>query len=155
MTLMKWKPEAPARSLSNFNSLLENFFDDFNLMRGSDFLSSMPSVNIREDNDNYYVDVAAPGLTKEDFNVSLDNHVLTISAEKEEEHKDQGDQEKAGGQQYTRREFNYTSFQRSFNLPDTVDEDKIGAEYKEGVLNLTMPKKDEAKPKPQKSIEIK
>ena len=115
----------------------------------SDSNTTLPAVNIRETDDNYAVEMAAPGMKKEDFKIELDNNVLTISAEKTEEH------EENGKEKYSRKEFSYQSFQRSFNLPkEVVDEDKIEAHYKDGVLHLTIPKKEEAKQRPPRKIQI-
>jgi len=115
----------------------------------SDSNTTLPAVNIRETDDNYVVEMAAPGMKKEDFKIELDNNVLTISAEKTEEH------EENGKEKYSRKEFSYQSFQRSFNLPkEVVDEDKIEAHYRDGVLHLTIPKKEEAKQRPPRKIQI-
>lgn len=127
-----------------------NWMDDFfgrDMMDFPGFGSSSPKVNIREDENNYFVEVAAPGMKKEDFNLSLDNNILTISSEVKDE------QENRDGN-YTRREFSYSSFSRSFTLPDTAEADKIEAKYKDGVLHIVMPKKEEAKRKPAKNIKI-
>jgi HSP20 family protein len=112
--------------------------------------TTVPSINIKETNENYEVEVAAPGLDKKDFNVSLDNNMLTISCTKSVSKEDKGENEN-----YTRREFSYQSFQRSFELPNVVDEDRINAHYDNGLLHLTIPKKEEAKQKEPKLIEIK
>jgi len=94
--------------------------------------------------------MAAPGMNKEDFKVELDGNVLTISSEKQNEN------EVKDGERYSRREFSYQSFQRSFQLPkEVVDADKIEAKYENGVLKLVVPKKEEAKPRPPKTIQIK
>ncbi|MDX1365777.1 Hsp20/alpha crystallin family protein [Arenibacter latericius] len=108
---------------------------------------SLPKVNIKETADAYFVEMAIPGLKKSDFKIDLDNQVLSISTEMEEEneHKDGN---------YTRREFGYSSFKRSFSLPESVDEDKIKANYNEGILNVRLPKKEEAKQKPARTIKI-
>lgn len=110
--------------------------------------TTLPSVNIKETTDNFEVEVAAPGMTKEDFQISLDGNLLTISSAKEESKEDRQ-------AQYTRREFSYQSFQRAFELPkDVVDEDKISARYENGVLQLSIPKREEAKHKPPRMIAI-
>jgi len=110
--------------------------------------TTLPSVNIKETSDNYEVEVAAPGLDKNDFKVSLDGSLLTISSEKE-------NQQVSEEENFTRREFSYQSFQRSFELPkNVVDEDKISARYENGLLYLSIPKKEEAKQKPPRLIEI-
>lgn len=132
-----------------FPGMADEFF-------GKDFLSnffdtqtgiSMPSVNIVEGKDNFRIEVAAPGLEKKDFKINLENNVLTISSEKEVKNEQTDDK-------YMRREFSYSSFQRSFALPNTVDAEKINANYKDGVLNLLIPKKEEAKEKPARTIKI-
>lgn len=110
----------------------------------------MPAVNIAENKDDFKIEVAAPGLEKKDFNINLDRNVLTISSEKQHETKDEDEDTK-----YMRREFSYTSFSRSFTLPDSAQEDKIKANHKDGILTITIPKKEEAKVKPARKIEIK
>lgn len=108
---------------------------------------TLPKVNIRETKDAYFVDMAVPGLKKSDFVIDLENQVLSISTEIEEQHQHQEEN-------YTRREFGYSSFKRSFSLPETVNEDAIQAEYNNGVLSIHLPKKEEAIQKPARSIEI-
>ena len=110
--------------------------------------SSMPAVNIRETDNEFAVDVAAPGMKKDDFKIELDNNMLTISSEREQqEEKKEGD--------YCRREFSYSSFKRSFSLPENmVNTEKINAKYEDGVLVIHLPKKEEAKPKPVRTIRI-
>lgn len=106
-----------------------------------------PAVNVAESAEGYRIEVAAPGLQKSDFKLNLDHNRLTISAEKEnkpEEH----------NEKYTRREFSYSSFQRTFTLPTTVDGEKINATYADGVLYVEIPKREEAKVKPARTIEI-
>ena len=112
--------------------------------------TSVPAVNIAEDDDSFTLEVAAPGKTRKDFNLELDNGVLTISSEekKEEEKKDNNGR-------FTRREFSYSSFKRAFTLPDSVDEEKIAANYKDGVLKVSLPKREDAKVQARRMIEIK
>jgi HSP20 family protein len=106
-------------------------------------------VNVRKDDDKYEIEVAAPGMKKADFKLKLENDVLTISSEKKEENKD----EKNG---YSRREFCYQSFQRSFTLPEGhIMTDKIQAVYNDGILKIELPKREEIKPQPPKEIAIK
>ena len=100
----------------------------------------MPAVNISEHEKDFVVEVAAPGMKKDDFNLNLERNVLTISSERKSE-------EKQEEKHFTRREFSYTSFQRSFTLPESVDQDKIDASYKDGVLVVTLHKKEEMIPK--------
>ncbi|KQS47287.1 MULTISPECIES: Hsp20/alpha crystallin family protein [Flavobacterium] len=110
--------------------------------------TTLPSVNIKETTDTYEVEVAAPGLEKNDFKVTLDGNLLTISSEKE-------NKQVSEQQNFTRREFSYQSFQRSFELPkNVVDEENISARYENGLLLLSIPKKEEAKQKPPRMIEI-
>ena len=112
--------------------------------------STLPAVNIKETENSYEVEMAAPGMKKEDFKIELDNNVLTISSERTEE-----SQEGNGKDRYSRREFSYQSFQRSFSLPkEVVDEDKIEAHYMDGVLQLSIPKKEMAKQKQPRKIKI-
>ena len=111
------------------------------------FNHTMPAVNIREGETNFTLELAVPGQKREDFNVEVDNDVLTISMESKDEKA-----EKEG--EFTRREFRYTSFRRAFTLPETVNQDDISADYKDGILRFTLPKKEEALPKPKRLIEI-
>jgi len=111
----------------------------------------VPSINIKETDKNFEVEVAAPGLDKKDFNVTLDDNLLTISCTKSTSKEDKGENDT-----YTRREFSYQSFQRSFELPKNVaDENNINAHYENGLLRLSIPKKEETKQKEPKLIEIK
>ncbi len=107
----------------------------------------VPSVNIVESEDKFRIDVAAPGLSKGDFKIELNDDVLTISSEKEFENESEGEI-------YTRREFGYNPFSRSFGLPESVDGEKIKASYKNGILSVTLPKKKEAVIKAHKEIKI-
>ena len=140
-----------ARRENVFPSLWNGFFDDgwFSMPNMFQTGTSVPAVNIKDTADNFIVEMAAPGMKKEDFHVDLDNNVLTISVEDKHE---ESDEDKDG--RYTRREFNYRAFSRTFTLPDIVEADKISAKYKDGVLLITIPKKEEAKPKPVKHIAI-
>ena len=108
---------------------------------------TLPKVNIKESVDAYTLDMAVPGFKKSDFVIDVENENLTISAEiKSEEEETKED--------YTRKEFGYASFKRTFILPETVEEDKIKAAYTDGILSLNIPKKEEAKPKPARTIKI-
>jgi HSP20 family protein len=105
-------------------------------------------VNVKEDNDNFMIEVAAPGMTKEDFSINYDNGRLTVGSERKNEKKNEDEN-------FTRREFSYQSFQRSFNVPENViSGDKISANYKDGILIITLPKREEVKPKPSREIKI-
>lgn len=142
------------RSRNFFSGIVDDFF-------GRDFLPSndlfdtqagisMPSVNIVEGKEDFRIEVAAPGLEKDDFKIDLENNVLTISSEREE-----SSEQKEDDNRYMRREFCYSSFRRAFSLPNTVDADKIEANHKNGVLSIAIPKREEAKVKPAKQIAIK
>lgn len=147
MNLIKWNPLAPGKS--GIDMAISDFFNSsLNDIFRSDFTWSQPSVNIIEGDDNYTLEVAAPGLEKADFNVEVKEDHLHISVENKSESKD--DKEN-----YTRREFNFQSFKRSFHLPDTVDSQKINGVYENGVLTVSLPKKEEAKPKEPVNIDIK
>lgn len=112
--------------------------------------ATLPAVNVMETNDDFRIEIAAPGMKRSDFKVELDNDVLTISSERQQ----QNEQKDPGGN-YTRREFSYQSFQRSFSLPENkVLGDKIAARYVDGILHVTVPKAEEAKLKPAKQIAV-
>jgi len=109
---------------------------------------SQPAVNVKEDADGFYLALAAPGYGKKDIEIKIDENVLTISSEKKE------DTTAKEGEKFTRKEFKYAAFKRTFTLPDTVDATKIGANYENGILNISIPKKEEAKPVPARTITI-
>lgn len=108
---------------------------------------SLLKVTIRETKNAYFVEMAVPGLKKSDFQINLDNQVVSISTEIEEQNEQQDES-------YTRREFGYSSFKRSFSLPETVNENSIKAEYNNGILSILLPMKEEAIQKPARSIKI-
>jgi HSP20 family protein len=110
-------------------------------------ISGSPRTNIRETDEEFTVEMAAPGRKRDDFHVELDNDMLKIWTEKEQTNED-------NNESYTRREFSYESFSRSFYLPNTVEADKIKAKYEDGMLRLMIPKKEEAKRKPPRTIKI-
>jgi len=144
MTLVRYQNSIP--------NLLDRFFDNeldvFTRRNFSNTNTTLPSVNIKENEDGFEVEVAAPGFDKSDFNIELNNDVLTISSEKEIEN------EVKENEQFTKKEFSYQSFTRSFTLPELVEDDKITAKYENGILRIAIPKKEEAKPKPVKQIAI-
>lgn len=141
-----------SRFSNQFPALFDHFFEndlyDWSNRHYSTTDTTLPSVNIKESSDAFEVELAAPGLEKKDFNIELNNDILTISSERKIEN------ETKEGQQFARREFSYQSFSRSFTLPNTVDNDKIKAKYENGILRVSIPKKEEAKPKPVKQIDI-
>lgn len=135
-------------------SLLNDFFDDAwfdsSLSNWRSAGSSLPAINVKENNNEFEIEVAAPGMKRDDFKVELDNNVLTISSEREDKR-----EEKDNEGNYTRREFSYQSFQRSFTLPqERVDGEKIAARYADGILHITVPKRESAKVKPVKQITV-
>lgn len=134
-------------------SLFDDFFSkdlwDWGMRNNSSTNTNIPAVNIRETADAFEVEMAAPGMNKEDFRIELDNNVLTISSEREHRN------EQNESERYARREFSYQSFQRTFHLSkEVVDADKIQAKYENGLLHLVIPKKEEAKQRPPKMIQI-
>lgn len=146
-----------AKQTRNLFPTMPSFFDDggmrdwFNWpLSNHTERGSLPAVNVKETDKAFELEVAAPGMNKQDFKVELDNNMLVISAEKENKQEEQDDQGN-----YTRREFSYQSFTRTFSLPERlVQGDKISARYKDGLLCITVPKTEEAKVKPAKKIEI-
>ena len=131
-----------------FPSLIDEFFGTDTPFSALSNRSHVPSVNISETDTNFKLALAAPGKTRKDFNVELDDHVLTVSSESKHEDESKTDQ-------YTRREYRYDNFQRSFRLPETVDTAGIKAKYNNGILTISLPKHEEAIPEPKKQIEIK
>ncbi|MEJ1222879.1 Hsp20/alpha crystallin family protein [Sediminicola sp. 1XM1-17] len=155
MTLVKFKNRRrPFNSLMSSDFFdMDNFFDNRLMGRNVfdlDFWNGKrgePALNIKETEDHFEIELAAPGFSKKDFEVTIDDGCLNIAAEKEiskeEKEKD-----------YTRREFSYNSFERSLQLPDSVKEEAIKAQYKDGILSFNLAKKEEAKKKPPKTIQI-
>lgn len=149
---MRIKRFMPARANASCTPTFNNFFDDF--FKGefptTNRSNSNTGVNISESDADFLIEVALPGLEKGDFDVNVEADVLTISAERKAENNEEGEE---NGRKYTRREFNFTSFKRSFYLPENVNSDDISANYNNGILSLSLPKvvKEEVKPK---TIEI-
>lgn len=147
MSLVKWSPPKPFAARRNW---IENFFaetDSFFKNMDWNVDNDVPAVNVKEEDNNYLIEVAAPGMKKEDFKVELDNGVLMISAKSEDTK-----EEKENG--YVRQEFSYRNFQRSFWMPESLDVDKISAQYEQGVLKLSIPKLPLPAPAASKSISI-
>jgi HSP20 family protein len=135
-------------------SLFDDFFNrdwlDSSLANWRVSGATLPAVNVMETNDDFKIEVAAPGMKRSDFKVELDNSVLTISSQREDK-----TEEKDSNGNYSRREFSYQSFQRSFALPENkVLGDKISARYVDGILYVTVPKSEDAKVKPAKQIAV-
>lgn len=147
MTLMKRTQAFPS-----IPSLLDNLWSrdwmDWSNLNFSDTNTTLPAVNVKENENEFNIELAAPGMKKEDFKINLDGNILTISSERKEEKEEKTDQ-------YSRREFSYQSFQRSFTLPEySADREKVNAKYQDGILHINIPKREEARPKPAREIEI-
>ena len=147
MTLVK------SNSENLFPSLFDNFSSrdwmDWNSANFSNTNTTVPAVNIHENDQEFTIEVAAPGMKKDDFSINLENNQLSVSSETKTE-------TKSKDENYSRKEFSYQSFHRSFRLPiDLIDGDKISAKYNEGILFVHLPKREEAKPKPSRVISIK
>lgn len=149
MSLIKWKPAngLVKRDLMipSLGSLFNDFFNDDVMLR--DYAGHVPSVNITENEKSYNIEVSAPGFEKNDFNVRIEDSMLTVSGE----HKTEKNEE---NKNFVRKEFNYGSFSRSFNLVDLIDEEKIDAKYENGILKIELPKNEKAKAKNVKEIKI-
>jgi len=145
--------QALTKASERMPMLFEDFFKPWNewFDNGGSLwgrMLSVPAVNITENKDNFEVSLAAPGMKKDDFKINVDGNMLTISSEKEEINEEKE-------KKFTRKEYNYSSFSRSFTLPDEVNREKIEAKYEDGVLKLNLPRKEEAKKTSTKQITIK
>jgi HSP20 family protein len=133
-------------------SLYDNFFKPWNEWMNTgmmDKVMSVPAVNVTENKDQYNVSLAAPGLKKEDFKIDIDANMLNISSEKEEKFEEKDEK-------FTRKEYSYNSFSRSFTIPEDVKMEKIEANYFDGVLNITLPRKeDTTKMTTSRKIDVK
>lgn len=140
------------RNENYFPSFFDRFWNnelmDWGHSNFSSTNTSLPAVNVKETNDEFVIELAAPGMEKKDFKINFKNNVITISSERENEKEEKKEN-------YTRREFSYQSFQRAFTVPENaVMGDKIGASYNNGILKVTLPKREEVKPQPERQIEI-
>lgn len=143
-TLVKFNPTAPVA----FNNFVDQFFNrNIANFIGADAAITNPSVNVIETKEAFRLEVAAPGLEKQDFKIHLEKDILTISAQKE--HK-----EEVKDERFTRREFNFSAFKRSFTLPEHVDVNGINAAYNNGVLSINLPKKEEVINNASRAIEV-
>ncbi len=148
MNLIKLKNGTPAARFSRFPLATDLFNDFFSTISEFDQnKSQVPAVNIMEDENKYNLEFAVPGMKKEDISINIENDMLIVSGESQTE----SDEKKNS---YTRREFSYNSFNRSFSLPETVDAEKISATYEDGLLNLVLPKKEDAKAKGPREIKV-
>lgn len=147
MTMLTVRPESGRLSFPRFSNLVENFFEnEFPTFNASEFMKTPALVNIKDAKDSYKIEIAAPGFKKEEMNVKVEGNLLTVSAETKTETETQEEK-------FTRKEFNFSEFKRSFTLPKTVDAAKISGVYENGILTVTLPKKEEAIE--QKTIEVK
>ena len=137
MTLVKF---ANWQKNNALNPLFTDVFDSIlnDTFLGDRLVSRVPAVNIAETENNFHIEMAVPGLKKEDFKINLEKNLLSVSAEKKTENVDET-------KKYSKREYSYNSFVRTFTLPETVDYANINAEYTDGVLNISVAKKEEAK----------
>ena len=138
MTLIKWQKESPARTILNSVDLFNEFFNDY---AGADFRKwNAPAVNISENDQAFKLELAVPGLKKEDFKIAIEENTLLVSAEQQQENTEKTEK-------YTRKEFSFNSFTRRFNLPENVDQSAISANYENGIMNIRLPKKADERPK--------
>jgi HSP20 family protein len=136
MTLVKFNNGQKREANPWFNEVFDSLINDSRLV--DRFVNKVPAVNIAETENEFHIELAIPGLKKEDFKISLDKNILSVAAEKKTENADES-------KKYSKREYSYNSFVRSFTLPETADYAKIDAEYTDGVLKLSVAKKEEAK----------
>ena len=143
MTLVKWqRPSANGHKNNQliYNSPLSELFDNFfrEHLLTNEYAQFVPAVNVSEEEKKYFVELSAPGFEKNDFKIELNDGVLTVSGKHQAEKEIK---EKA----FTRKEFNYGAFQRSFSLPEEINETEIEAKYENGILKVVLPKKEESK----------
>ena len=137
MSLIKFNNGPKEQGLNKgFNDIFESMFNDSFLT--DRMISRVPGVNICETEDQYQIEMAAPGLTKEDFKIKLDRNLLTVAVEKQH-------MQNETDKQYNKREYSYSSFVRSFALPESADDSAIEASYVDGILQIAVAKKEEAK----------
>ncbi len=149
MTVVSVKPVNRKRNVINdFDRIFDEFFNSSfpATHRNGNKVNVRPAVNVIENGSSFRIEVAAPGLEKEDFRVGIDKNVLSIEVNKKFI--------EAEGETYKRREFGYFEFKRSFQLPETVDSEGVGASYQNGILLINLPKKEEAKERPVRTIQI-
>jgi HSP20 family protein len=143
------------KALTRLNESMPSVFDDF-FKPWTDLFDNggwnirpmnIPAVNITEHPDEFRLSLAAPGMKKEDFKIDVDGNILTISSEKEENKEDKN-------KKFTRKEYSYSSFSRSFSLPEEIKQEKINAKYEDGVLKISLPRKEESKKPVAKKIAV-
>ncbi len=149
MTLVNFRKPADQAVFNSGLNLIENFFRESLLTK--EHASFVPAVNISEEENKFNVELSAPGFVKSDFKVELNKNVLTVSAE----HKTEKEaKETVKEKTFTRKEFNYGSFQRSFTLPEGINAEAIDAKYENGILNIVLPKKEKEKQNDSRAITI-
>ena len=146
--MLTLKPQSAGVHFPKTNAWMDSFFENefpsFDpLFKGQSFVK----VNTKETKDNFQLEVAAPGFKRENFALEVDNQLLHLTAEYQQDGLQEGDR-------YTRKEYHFASFKRSFTLPKTVDSTKIAATYKDGILNVTIPKMEEAKAKEKMVVPV-
>jgi HSP20 family protein len=141
MKIMRWNNE------TNFVDIWNDLFENESNTPGFSRLYSAPAANIVEHEGEFQLDLAVPGMNKEDFKIGVENNLLTVSSEKQTQNEE-------NGKNFTRKEFAYRSFSRSFTLPISVDADTINATYKNGILKIVIPKNEEEKVKVKREIAI-
>jgi HSP20 family protein len=147
LKIMEDKAMLPTISKRTFSPFLSSIFDEDFFPVLTSRTSSMPAVNIKENEKNFILELAVPGMDKKDLKIDINEDVLTISSET----KNEAEEEKDG---YKRKEFSYSSFCRSFYIPENINREKIGASYKDGILNVELPKLEEEKNKITRQIRI-
>src|ERR1700744_4718668 len=145
MTLVKFNNKTNNALMPGFNDVFDSIFND--TFFHDRMVARVPAVNISESENNYHVELAAPGLKKEDFKLNLDRNVLHVSVE---QNSDSQDNQK----NYSKREYSYSSFVRSFTLPESADDSQINASYTDGILRIDIAKREEAR-MVRRQIEIK
>ncbi|WP_114941509.1 Hsp20/alpha crystallin family protein [Mucilaginibacter endophyticus] len=145
MTLVKFNNKANNTLMPGFNDVFDSIFND--TFFSDRMVARVPAVNISESENNYHVELAAPGLRKEDFKLNLERNQLSISVEQNADHQD-------NQKNYSKREYSYSSFVRSFTLPESADHANIEASYTDGILRIDIAKREEAKAV-RRQIEIK
>lgn len=144
------------KALTRLNETMPSVFDDF-FRPWTDLFDNggwnvrpmnVPAVNIAEQPNEYLLSLAAPGMKKDDFKIDIDGNMLTISSEKEENKEEKN-------KKFTRKEYSYSSFSRCFSLPEEIKQENIDAKYADGILTITLPRKEEAKKPAVKKIAVK
>ncbi len=148
MSLIKFNTSKPA--INPFDQIFSDFFEGefFPSQMGKMRNGSVPAANIKENDKAYMVELAAPGMKKEDFKVEINDDLLSIRSESKHENEE-------SNERFTKREWNYTSFVRSFRLPEEVEAEKISASYRDGVLHIEIPKAENITKNKVREINIK